>query len=64
MMHIDDDAAVDCPHCGAETTIDLASIAIGQEQPIVDCTVCCRPLRVDAQIDEHGEVHVAVDAIE
>ncbi len=60
-MDINQDALVDCPHCGAPTTIDLASIAIGQEQPIVDCSVCCRPLRVDTAFDADGQVQVSVD---
>ena len=63
-MHIEDSAKVDCPHCGAATIIDLASIAIGQEQPIVDCTVCCRPLRVDAQYDDGDKVQVSVEPVD
>lgn len=59
-MGFEQEAMVDCPFCGAGTPIDLASIAIGQEQPIVDCTVCCQPLRVDTQATSDGEVQVSV----
>ncbi|MDA3962334.1 MAG: CPXCG motif-containing cysteine-rich protein [Planctomycetota bacterium] len=45
MSDDEDEVVVSCPHCGADTVIDLASIA-PTEEPIVDCMVCCRPSRV------------------
>ena len=60
-MNIDDEAVIDCPHCGATTSIDLASIAIGEERLIVDCAVCCHPLRVETWLDDNEEIQMKVD---
>ncbi len=46
MLPDDDEVVLICPHCGADTAIDTASMALANEVPVVDCTICCRPCRV------------------
>ncbi len=50
---------VDCPYCGE--TIELLIDASQEKQDYVeDCQVCCRPMKVHAEIDAEGEADVKV----
>ena len=53
-----DACAVQCPYCGEplELVVDTSA---GPQRYVEDCAVCCRPIEVSVDADEHG-VHVVV----
>lgn len=59
-MESDQQRQVDCPHCGEINSINLANIAIGEENPIIDCTVCCQPMQVFTHQSPSGEIDISV----
>jgi len=50
---------VECPYCGETITLVLDTSA-GSQRYIEDCSVCCRPITVDMDIDTDGDVAVRV----
>lgn len=51
---------VQCPYCGEMIEI-LVDISVGEQQYIEDCSVCCAPILMSAQVDEAGQFsHVDV----
>ena len=51
---------VGCPYCGEMIEI-LVDISVGEQQYIEDCSVCCAPISMSAQVDEAGQFsHVDV----
>jgi len=48
-----------CPYCGGIIEIVL-DCSVPSQQYIEDCQVCCRPIEVVADVDEHGEAHVTL----
>jgi len=47
---------VRCPWCGEPTSI--AADLSGEERVFVeDCVVCCRPIRLETELDEQGRLH-------
>ena len=51
---------VGCPYCGEMIEI-LVDISVGEQQYIEDCSVCCAPISMSAQLDEAGQFsHVDV----
>ena len=52
---------VGCPYCGEMIEI-LVDISVGEQQYIEDCSVCCSPILMSAQVDEAGQFsHVDVE---
>jgi hypothetical protein len=47
--------SVQCPYCGEafETLIDLSG---GSARYVEDCPVCCRPIELQLEIDEQGQL--------
>lgn len=39
-----EEAAVECPHCGESFTI-LVDTSVPRQDYVEDCFVCCRPIR-------------------
>jgi len=50
---------VECPYCGETITLVLDPSA-GSQRYIEDCHVCCRPIRVDLEVDADGDAQVRV----
>ena len=48
---------IDCPYCG-ETIEILVDASIPSQQYIEDCQVCCRPITLNASVEEDGTVQV------
>lgn len=56
-MNLLESIATLCPYCGE--TIDLIiDCSIPQQQYIEDCSVCCRPIELDVEVDADGHVLV------
>lgn len=51
--------AMSCPYCGEPIEI-LVDASAGDQYYIEDCQVCCRPINVSVQVDEQGELAVAL----
>ena len=47
--------SVQCPYCGEafETLLDLSG---GSARYVEDCPVCCRPIELQLEIDEQGQL--------
>ena len=51
---------VGCPYCGEMIEI-LVDLSVEEQQYIEDCSVCCAPILMSAQVDEAGQFsHVDV----
>lgn len=48
------EAAISCPFCGQECTLELDT-SLAEQRFVTDCEVCCRPFEVLAACDP-GEV--------
>ena len=56
----EEESWVGCPYCGEMIEI-LVDISVGEQQYIEDCSVCCAPILMSAQVDEAGQFsHVDV----
>ena len=54
-----DQTQICCPYCGEPFEIQVD--AIGDQQDYVeDCTICCRPIAIHVERDEHGSPSVSV----
>jgi len=54
---------VECPYCGEVISLALDASA-GPQRYIEDCQVCCRPIRVDLDVDADGDALVRVQSEE
>jgi hypothetical protein len=41
---------IDCPYCGEPNAL-LVDTSAGAQEYIEDCSVCCRPMRVQLQVE-------------
>jgi hypothetical protein len=48
-----------CPYCGENIDI-LIDCTIAEQSYIEDCPVCCRPINLNATIDQDGELSLIV----
>ena len=49
--------AIDCPYCGESIEL-LIDTSVAQQQYIEDCQVCCRPITLNVEVDDDGELQV------
>ena len=54
-MQVEESTLVSCPYCGEsfDITVDMSA---GQQSYIEDCYVCCRPITIQVNTDEQGEL--------
>lgn len=57
-IRLDDEAAVECPHCGEPAQISLDPHGGSHQEYIEDCQVCCRPWMVRLTIQPDGSASV------
>ena len=57
MQLIEKDIA--CPYCGEKITV-LLDDSIDQQEYYEDCSVCCRPIRLQQTITFEGECNLNV----
>lgn len=51
-----------CPYC-AQPNLLVVDASGGRSQTFtVDCEVCCRPIRIAAQLDDEGEAMIDASA--
>jgi hypothetical protein len=48
-----------CPYCGEAIEL-LLDASAGPQAYIEDCPVCCRPVRVDVDVDDDGTARASV----
>ena len=44
-----------CPHCGEMLSIQVDLTGGGEQEFIYDCEVCCKPIKIQFEIEE-GEI--------
>ncbi|MGI9260230.1 MAG: CPXCG motif-containing cysteine-rich protein [Gammaproteobacteria bacterium] len=49
--------SIDCPYCG-ETIEVVIDDSVDQQKYVEDCSVCCRPINVEASVDHSGDIRV------
>ncbi len=49
-MNLLEERDIECPYCGENLTVSVDCSA-GSHDFIEDCTVCCRPIELHAEID-------------
>jgi len=54
-----EDAEVQCPCCWETIVLEL-DLSAGSQVYTEDCPVCCRPMRVQLDVDADGEWRVEV----
>ncbi len=57
----DQDAVVECPHCGEQVVISLDPGGGPEQQYVEDCEVCCRPWLVTVRYGEDGRASVELE---
>lgn len=56
-MNLLEHTTVDCPYCGEAVSVSVDCSA-GTHDFIEDCTVCCRPIELCAEINASRLIHV------
>ncbi len=56
-MSLLEECAADCPYCGEPITV-LVDTSVDEQSYTEDCEVCCRPMIINAWVDEDGSVGV------
>ncbi|MGE5191957.1 MAG: CPXCG motif-containing cysteine-rich protein [Deltaproteobacteria bacterium] len=56
--HLSVDAACVCDACGEEIVIPVDLSQGKAPKYVEDCPVCCRPIVIHVEIDDHHEVRV------
>ena len=54
-MDMIEEYSLDCPYCG-ETISMSVDCSSGSHDFIEDCTVCCRPIELHAEVDAEGQL--------
>ncbi len=54
-------AELRCPYCGEAIEIWVDEGGEPHQSYVEDCSLCCRPLQVDAVRDDRGEYVVTVE---
>ncbi|MBT3186110.1 CPXCG motif-containing cysteine-rich protein [Candidatus Thioglobus sp.] len=49
---------IDCPYCGENIEVDVDCSEPSQSY-IEDCSVCCRPININVEIDFDQQVQVS-----
>ena len=58
-MSLLEECAADCPYCGEPITV-LVDTSCEEQSYTEDCEVCCRPMIVNAWVDEDGSASVSL----
>lgn len=53
------DRKITCPYCGEGVELLIDDSVSGQDY-YEDCSVCCRPIRVQVSVDFEGDCQVTV----
>jgi hypothetical protein len=48
-----------CPYCGEQITL-VVDCSIEQQVYLEDCEVCCRPITIEAIVDQEGEITLSL----
>lgn len=54
-MDLLEEREIDCPYCGETLAVNVDCSA-GNHDFIEDCTVCCRPIELHAEVDGDGRL--------
>ena len=60
MARLEDDHEINCPYCGTGFSVRIDNTAGSQQSFVIDCENCCRPMEVEASMDDEGYANVIV----
>ncbi len=58
-MRNSDPSIIQCPHCGELIDIPIETNG-SPTRYVIDCSVCCRPIVVQVEMDDDGLIRVDV----
>jgi len=53
------DQTISCPYCGEQIDI-LIDDSVDEADYFEDCSVCCRPIRIQLSVDYEGDCHLLI----
>lgn len=51
-------AEITCPYCGERIWMEAEAADGAVQEFVVDCEVCCRPIRYRCRFDEEGNLSI------
>ncbi len=57
MASLEEDFEYNCPYCMAVISVRVDKTGGSRQSFVVDCEVCCRPIEIEIDIDQDGEVN-------
>ena len=54
MIHVSEDRFFPCPFCGEENCVTLNYSDGLEQQFVIDCEVCCKPIRINLELTLEG----------
>jgi hypothetical protein len=61
---IENDCEFLCPHCGEPVSIRVDKTAGEEQSFIYDCEVCCRPIKIQFEVEEGEIINFTAEADE
>ena len=58
-MYLLQSVGIECPYC-AEAIEIVVDTSIEQQQYVEDCSVCCRPIRIQVSVDFEGDCQLVI----
>lgn len=55
---LESDQEFNCPYCAELITVRVDKTGGSRQFFITDCEVCCRPIQIEAQLDDEGAVYL------
>jgi len=52
---LESDQEFNCPYCGEVNSLRLDPTGGKRQVLVTDCEVCCRPIKITAELDAEGE---------
>ncbi|OIO38951.1 MAG: hypothetical protein AUJ72_01705 [Candidatus Omnitrophica bacterium CG1_02_46_14] len=55
-MNLENDQDFNCPYCASVNSIRIDQTGGSRQTFVTDCEVCCRPIQIEVEIFQDGEV--------
>ncbi len=57
MPDVYEDCEFNCPYCMSVNSVRVDKTGGSRQFFVTDCEVCCRPIEIEAEVDEEGYVN-------
>jgi len=58
-MHLQELVESACPYCGESIQL-MVDCSVPFQEYIEDCQICCKPMQIQASVDEDGNVDLLI----